>query len=131
MSFLVGDPGDMAFEDPFDAVVGRYVLMFQPDPVATLRRGIKLHRTFVDAGLPAPSMRLESVIAGGATAADQVHFEMDLVGTLVPEMVRLGLVAADQTDFTALADQVLEDATGSDSVIVGRAEIGAWSRTAG
>ena len=35
--FEVIDPFAGAFEEPFDAVVGRYVLQFQPDPVAALR----------------------------------------------------------------------------------------------
>jgi SAM-dependent methyltransferase len=38
VSFVEGDPAELKFERPFDAVVGRYVLMFQPDPVAMLRR---------------------------------------------------------------------------------------------
>jgi SAM-dependent methyltransferase len=35
--FEVMDPFAGSFEEPFDAVVGRYVLQFQPDPVAALR----------------------------------------------------------------------------------------------
>jgi SAM-dependent methyltransferase len=180
VTFREGDPAEMAFEQLFDAVVGRYILMFQPDPVAMLRKlaanvrtggvvvfqepyrggirsfppvaiydrgwelvdetlrrsgadphmGIKLHSTFVAAGLPAPSLRLESVIAGGATASDHVHFEMDLVGTLVPEMERLGVATPGDVDPETLVDRVLDDVIASDSVIVGRADIGAWSRTA-
>jgi SAM-dependent methyltransferase len=37
VTFLQGDPAEMAFDDQFDAVVGRYVLMFQADPAAMLR----------------------------------------------------------------------------------------------
>src|SRR4051812_31093531 len=37
LTFHVGDPSEMAFDRPFDAVIGRYVLMFQPDPAAMLR----------------------------------------------------------------------------------------------
>ena len=37
VSFREGDPTQMRFERPFDAVVGRYVLMFQADPAAMLR----------------------------------------------------------------------------------------------
>lgn len=116
VTFRQGDPTEMVFERPFDAVICRYVLMYQPDPAAsltklaahvrpggivvfhepyrdnvrsyppvaaydrgwelvdeTLRRsgadpllGIKLHAAFLAAGLPAPTMRMESVIAGGA-----------------------------------------------------------------
>src|SRR5262245_3257113 len=38
VSFREGDPTELTFERPFDAVVGRYVLMFQPDPAAMLRK---------------------------------------------------------------------------------------------
>ena len=37
LRFLEGDPADMSFERPFDAVVGRYVLMFQKHPPTMLR----------------------------------------------------------------------------------------------
>jgi SAM-dependent methyltransferase len=37
VSFVDGDPADMTFDRPFDAIVGRYVLLFQPDPAAMLR----------------------------------------------------------------------------------------------
>jgi SAM-dependent methyltransferase len=37
VSFCAGDPAEIAFASPFDAVVGRYVLQFQPDPAALLR----------------------------------------------------------------------------------------------
>jgi SAM-dependent methyltransferase len=37
VAFLEGDPAAMSFDRPFDAVIGRYVLQFQKDPVAVLR----------------------------------------------------------------------------------------------
>lgn len=37
LSFIEGDPATMTFAERFDAVVGRYVLQFQPDPAAMLR----------------------------------------------------------------------------------------------
>jgi SAM-dependent methyltransferase len=178
VSFREGDPADMAFEQPFDAVVGRYVLMFQREPTTMLKKlvahlrpggivvfhepdwnsarsfppvptydrccrwivdtlrlsgadprmGIKLHATFVAAGLPPPSMRLESVIGGGANSSDQVHFKTDLARTLVPEMERLSVATAREVDAQTLAERVLNEIIGSASVIVGRSEIGAWSR---
>ena len=178
VTFQEGDPTEMLFEGPFDAVVGRYVLMFQADPVAslvrlaahvrpggivvfhepyrenvrsyppvaaydhgwelvdeTLRRsgadplmGIKLHSTFLAAGLPAPTMRMESVIAGGATSSDQIHFEMDLVRTLASEMERLGIATGDDFDAETLSERVFASVSASDSVIVGRSEVGAWAR---
>jgi len=38
VSFRGGDPAEMTFEQPFDAVVGRYVLLFQADAAHMLRR---------------------------------------------------------------------------------------------
>jgi SAM-dependent methyltransferase len=38
VSFVEGDPSKLAFERPFDAVVGRWVLMYQPDPGAFLKK---------------------------------------------------------------------------------------------
>jgi 2-polyprenyl-3-methyl-5-hydroxy-6-metoxy-1,4-benzoquinol methylase len=182
VSFRAGDPAELVFDHAFDAVIGRYVLMFQPDPAAMLRQllvhvrrgglvvfhepyrggtrsfppvaaydqgwhlvdetfrrsgadplmGIKLHATFLAAGLPAPTMRLEAVIAGGASASDQVHFEMDVARTLLPEMKRLGVAtAADDEDVAQLPDRVLDEAAATESVIVGRAEIAAWASTPG
>ena len=42
VSFREGDPAALSFEHQFDAVIGRYVLMFQADPVAMLR-GVARH----------------------------------------------------------------------------------------
>lgn len=46
ISFREGDPTRMSFDQPFDAVIGRYVLLFQPDPsalLAMLLRHIRPH----------------------------------------------------------------------------------------
>lgn len=38
VAFAVGDPAAMQFDQPFDAIVGRFVLMYQDDPVESLRK---------------------------------------------------------------------------------------------
>ena len=178
VSFREGDPANMSFEKRFDVVVGRYVLMFQRDPAAMLRRvsahlrpgglvvfhepdwdsarsfppvptydrccrwivetlrlsgadprmGIKLHSTFVAAGLPKPSMRLEAIIGGGEGSSDEVHFKTDLACTLVSEMERLGVATALEVDAETLAERVLREVAACNGVVVGRSGIGAWSR---
>jgi SAM-dependent methyltransferase len=179
VSFRQGDPAEMSFEEPFDAVVGRYVLMFQPDPAAMLKRvvthvrpggltvfhepyrggirsypklgtydrawelinqtfrrlgadpemGLKLHATFLAAGLPAPAMRLESIIAGGTTSLEHVHYEMDLAATLADEDEQLGTETAKELEPETLADRIFTEVQATQSVVLGRAEIGAWTRT--
>jgi hypothetical protein len=36
--FREGDPAEMTFAQPFDAIIGRYVLMFQRNPMVMLRQ---------------------------------------------------------------------------------------------
>jgi 2-polyprenyl-3-methyl-5-hydroxy-6-metoxy-1,4-benzoquinol methylase len=176
--FVEGDLGEMTFDEPFDAIVGRYVLMYQRDPTATLRRlvhhvrpggvvafhepyrdglrsfpavptydrcwqflddvfrgtgadsimGIKLHSVFVAAGLPSPTMRMEAVIAGGGECDDHIRFEVDPVRSIMPHIERLGLGRAEDIDVDTLVDRVRNELRESGGVIVGRADVGAWSR---
>ena len=178
VSFREGNPAEMAFERQFDAVIGRYVLMFQDDPAAMLRRlavharpggtlvfheldwdgirsfppvptydrcckwivetlrlhgaetrmGMKLYSTFLAAGLPAPSLRPESVIGGGANGSDQAHLIADLAASLGPEMERLGVTTAAEDRFETLAERILTETIAGSSVIVGHLQIGAWCR---
>jgi 2-polyprenyl-3-methyl-5-hydroxy-6-metoxy-1,4-benzoquinol methylase len=41
VGFRQGDPSEMTFERPFDAVIGRYVLQFQPDPIMMVRKLVR------------------------------------------------------------------------------------------
>jgi SAM-dependent methyltransferase len=175
VSFRQGDPTEMRFDRPFDAVIGRYILAWQPDPGSMLTRlvsfvrpsgiiafhelewaaarsfppverwdrycqlavqaltdagadlqvGMKLHALFLRAGLPAPSMRYASLI--GSTI-EQVRFTTDLIGTLLPDMERQGIVKEGEIDLDTLGEDVLAEITASGSIVVGRSEIGAWSR---
>lgn len=178
VSFVQGDPAEMAFERPFDAVIGRYVLQFQADPAAMLRKvaahvrpagvvvfheldwggvwsfppaptndrccgwivetlrlsgtessmGMKLHSTFVAAGLPQPSMRMEALIGGGAHGSDGVQQLVDLVGTLAPTMERLGVATAAEIGLDTLLSRITEEMHARDCVVIGRLQIGCWSR---
>lgn len=41
VTFLQGDPSDFNFEEPFDAIVGRFILKYYPDPAGALRRLVR------------------------------------------------------------------------------------------
>lgn len=178
VSFVEGDIDSTAFERPFDAIIGRYVLMFQRDPAALLRSialharpdgvivfheldwgaawafpasptydascrrlveclalagteprmGLKLHTTFVSAGLPAPAMSMSARIGGGENSRDSANLLAGVTGTLLAEMERLGLATADEVSIDTLADRIIDEATAGGSVLISRSEIGAWSR---
>jgi ubiquinone/menaquinone biosynthesis C-methylase UbiE len=167
----------MAFAQPFDAAIGRYVLCFQPDPAALLRKiaglvrpggvivfhepdrelmhsfppaptyeracrwvsetyrrsgvdariGIKLYSVFQAAGLPGPTMRMHAVI-GGATALDEVHLDADQAMVLAADIERLGIATAAELGADTLVERIIQEMAANQSVIIGRAEIGAWSR---
>ena len=177
VTFLESELSAMAFGQPFDAAIGRYVLCFQPDPVSTLRViakqvrsngiilfhepdrgqmrsvppvptydrahqwvgeayrrtgadvkiGTKLYSIFLAAGLAAPTMRLHAVI-GGATALDEVHLDADQAVVLAADIERLGVATARELDAATLVERITKEMVANQSVIIGRAEIGAWSR---
>lgn len=176
VTFREGDPAEMTFEQPFDAVIGRYVLMFQKDPAVMLRKlaslvrpkglivfhevdydgsrsvppaptydqccrwivealrdsdirmGIRLHSAFIAAGLPAPSMRLEALIGAGATSFACLDLVAGLVGTLLPELERLGIARPADVGLETLSERLNKEAIANGSVTIGRFEIGAWCR---
>lgn len=180
VSFREGDPSEMAFDQPFDAVIGRYVLMFQQDPSVMVRglvrhlkpggvivfhepdwdgvaslppapiydrccawirealvrtgheaqMGKKLHRTFVGAGLPAPTMDFSALIGGGEKSLDGLQLIADLMETMLPSIERTGVATSTDVGLETLADRMIREAAANGSVIVGRLEVGAWSRRA-
>jgi SAM-dependent methyltransferase len=178
VSFCAGDPTELTFERPFDAVVGRYVLMFNSDPATTLRRlarhlrpggvmvfhevdwdgtrsfppapvyedcnrwivetfrrlgpdprmGARLHAAFLAAGLPAPAMRSQAIVGGSESAGDWLNMIAELVRTLLPAMARLGVATPAEVDVESLADRLRREVAAGGGIVVGRSEIGAWSR---
>ena len=177
VTFRQSELSAMAFDHQFDAAIGRYVLCFQPDPAALLRKisglvrpggivlfhepdrkqmrsypptptfdkmsewidetfgrtgmdvrmGIKLYSTFVAAGLAGPTMRLHAAI-GGAQALEEVHFEADVAITLAAAMERTGVATAEELGADSLVERIIQEMSANNSVIVGRAEVGAWTR---
>ena len=56
VSFAVGDPASMRFDRPFYAIIGRFVLMYQDDPAASLRHMMRYLRLMYQDD-PAASLR--------------------------------------------------------------------------
>jgi hypothetical protein len=91
------------------------------------RTGVKLYSIFRAAGLAGPTMRLHAII-GGATAVDEVHLDADQAMVLTAEIERLGVASADELGIETLVERITQEMAANQSVIIGRAEIGAWSR---
>lgn len=90
VTFLEADLDTLGFDAPFDAVIGRLVLMYQADPVVTLRHLASLVRpggslAFLEivlvAGRPAPDRPLFArtfQLVAEAFAATGAHIDMGL-----------------------------------------------------
>ncbi len=162
---------------PFDALVGRLVLMYLTDPSAVIRRlagllrpgglvafadfvamaprawpqrplymrcigwlleafersgartdmGLRLHETFLRAGLPRPDLRFDGVVIAGPDAA-KFLWVAETVRSVLPTLERFGIVTAEEVGVETLADRLLDEATVIPGAVCGFALGGAWAR---
>ena len=160
VEFIAGDARMLTFADKFDAIVGRFVLMYMSDPGkgfsklithlkpggivafqepeytlypaflhpdtplinqlirwildvfehsgAHLDMGIGLYRAFVDAGLPPPTMHLESPIGAAKTWAGY-RYMATIFQSLLPLLEKYDLATAEQVDVDTLAARLREE----------------------
>ena len=174
--FVEGDPSNMRFDEPFDAAVGRFVLMFQAQPHEMLHRvalhvrhgglvafheldyegistqpplptfdrlrewnaettrrygadprmGAKLFATFVQAGLPVPTVHATALSARGSQAFDLLLLARNLTRSLLPAMERLGVASRSEVEIETVLERMRAEAVALNSVVVGHLQVGAW-----
>jgi ubiquinone/menaquinone biosynthesis C-methylase UbiE len=175
VSFTQSDAGEVSSNRLFDAAVGRFILQFLPDPVATLRSlsrlvrpggvfafrevsyapflllsahlplwsatasllhetikgsganpeiGPALHRIFQEAGLPAPTMRMEILLGSDPTFTRWIS---DLLCSLRPQIERLNLSLSTLGDFDTLPTRIQAEVVASRTAVPFVALVGAWS----
>ena len=179
VSFVEGDPFDMEFTDRFDAVIGRLVMMYIPNPVAALqklvrhlhrdgvivvqeidmescrsmptsplfeqcvrwvsqtlhktgariRMGLELHALFINAGLPAPFMRLDAAIGGGRDNP-VLTAVVEAVRSLLPAMERLQIATSLEVGAEDLEHRLRQEISGEWGTVAYPSMIGAWARIA-
>ena len=160
VEFIAADARNLDFSDKFDAVVGRFVLMYMVDPPeafaklithlkpggiaafqepeytlypavrhpdtplmnqlitwildvfehsgAYLDMGMGLYRVFVDAGLPPPTMHLESPIGAAKTWAGY-RYMATIFQSLLPLLEKYGLATAKQVGVNTLASRIRQE----------------------
>ena len=164
VEFIAGDARALDFSDKFDAIVGRFVLMYMANPSAAfaklithlkpggiaafqepeytlypairhpdtplmnqlirwildvfahsgahLNMGIGLYRAFVDAGLPPPTMHLESPI-GAAKTWEGYRYMATIFQSLLPLLEKYGLATAEQVGVDTLAPRIRREVIAS------------------
>jgi SAM-dependent methyltransferase len=181
VTFLEGDIQSIGLDEDFDAVVGRWILMYLPDPVAALHQllarlqtggivafqesdftypptnlppaplqqqvlrwttpppgrsgpdlqmGSKLYRTYLDAGLPAPQLRLDAPIGGGPDWPGNAYVA-DTLRSLLPMLEQMGIVTAEEAGIETLADRLRAEVVDQRGVQMLPIIIGSWSRKGG
>jgi SAM-dependent methyltransferase len=173
-----GDALRLELDEDFDAVVGRWVLQYLPDPAGLLRKtrgwlrpggivafqeidlsnpprtypagplheqvvrwttpppgvrgpdpemGLKLFKTFLQAGLPAPQLRRDAPVGGGPGWPGYAYLA-DTVRSLLPFLERVGTVRRDEVDIDTLEDGLRAEVVEQDGIQLLPAIVGAWAR---
>ena len=91
--------------------------------------GMRLHRIFLDAGLPAPKILAEAIIGGGPGSPVYGWLASTLVN-LLPEAELLGVTTAAEVQPLTLARRLEQEVVAAGAQIMSPLQIGAWSSKA-
>jgi SAM-dependent methyltransferase len=167
----------MHFDGTFDAIIGRFVLMYQDDPAASLRSmmrslrdggvvafqeldstacrswpavpvfdeaarwlaeglrssgarpelGLEMHSLFLDCGLPAPTMRTDTLVSG---EEDSPVYKLlaEAVRSLAPTLEKSKIATAPQVSIDNLADRMCKEVVARRGIAMSYGLVGAWAR---
>ena len=160
IEFRAGDAREIEFDEKFDAIVGRFVLMYMSDPSAALiqlishlkpegivafqepeytlypafrhpdtplinqliswildvfqhsgahlNAGLGLYQIFIDAGLPAPEMHLQSPIGAEGKWAGY-RYMATIFESLLPLIEQYSLATSEQVDVATLSERLRKE----------------------
>ena len=179
IDFHQGDLHELTFDEPFDAAVGRVILLHVRNPVEAVRRvarhvrpggvvafqevaaeavppyypamalweragawmtetfrragidlqlGLKLYQVFQDAGLPAPALRADTLVAAGPDSP-LYQYMAHTIRSLLPLMERLGIATRDEVTVETLGERLRAEVVAARGVVTWAPLVGAWTRT--
>jgi len=175
--FTQSDVADLPAGNPFDVALGRFILMFVPDPVTVMRsvarqvrpggiivflevtwsatlhvaghlplwnaalttihqaiqhagarpeQGPDLYRVFRSAGLPAPTMHLETMLGA---SRDLTAWPSDLLKSMRPQIAKAGISLDGLGDLDTLAERLHAEVEASGAVVPEIGMVSAWCTT--
>jgi ubiquinone/menaquinone biosynthesis C-methylase UbiE len=95
-----------------------------------LNMGSKLYATFLAAGFPPPSMRVDTPIVGAydSGAPMACHVLCEVLRSLKPMMEKFGVTTASELDVDSFASQLFVELAAGGGVMIWNSIIGAWAR---
>jgi SAM-dependent methyltransferase len=94
---------------------------------ADIRMGMRLHASFVAAGLPVPGLRLDAAIGSGPGHPAYTAIA-EVTRSLLPVLAKFGIASAAEVDADTLRDRLEADLVSKGGAVVAPNLIGAWSR---
>jgi len=88
----------------------------------------KVSPAFSLAQLPAPTLRMQTLVARAGHTREWMMAVGHMVESLLPAMERLGIATAQEVDLPTLRDRLWEEVNAADGLVVGRSELGIWTR---
>ena len=89
--------------------------------------GLNLHSAFLDAGLPAPTMALRTLLGGANNDLSGLDLIADLAIIMAPLMEQMAVATVADVAPATLNEQIRAEVETNRGIVVGRYEIGAWS----
>ena len=123
------DPAVVSRSVPEDALwseTGRLVIDAFAGAGMQTRMGRQLFGAFLDAGLPAPEMRDETLIGGGPDFAGYAWLA-GVVRSLAPVMAKLAIADPSRLRLESLADRLRDDAIARGAVVWTPSFVGAYA----
>ena len=179
VQFIAGDVQTLDLGERFDALVGRLVLMYLPDPTAALKQlltrlhpgsivmfqeidftitrsyrnpdtpltsqlsdwivevfersganatmGLDLHRVFMEAGLPEPTLDA-GLLLGGSADWTGYSYVANSFRSVVPLLEHYGIATAEEVDVDTIPQRVRAEIVAAKRPVVIPPHIGAWAR---
>jgi len=88
--------------------------------------GKRLVRTFLDAGLPWPTIQAE-VPVGGAPGSYLYGWVAETVRSLIPRIEQFGLATAEELQIDTLAARMEAGGVALGAQLIGSSQFGAWT----
>lgn len=91
---------------------------------AETQMGLRMYKTFIDAGLPGPTMFAEGIIQ----TATQRYPAVPLVRVLLPRIVEYGLGTEEDVGIDTLEERLQVELSEADTPYLGQIVYGAWTK---